>query len=138
MSQDRSSRWFRSSPFLSVKPRRSHRFSDTPPLSGPFISNLSGLARELSIVVVAGLNEKLEGEEQTSNTLVVIGTDGDVVAIYGKLHLYDAFGYKESDPSVQVQPRHLKHSRLAASASECLTSLGEQTAIGVAAFKQRE
>ncbi|MEE1622673.1 nitrilase-related carbon-nitrogen hydrolase [Zafaria sp. J156] len=124
---------------LFTAPSMDGSFLDTAePLSGPFISNLSGLARELSIVVVAGLNEKLEGEEQTSNTLVVIGTDGDVVAIYGKLHLYDAFGYKESDPSVQVQPRHLKHSRLAASASECLTSLGEQTAIGVAAFKQRE
>lgn len=67
------------------------------PLSGPFVAGLSELARELSIFVVAGINEELEGGEQISNTLVAVGPEGGVVAVYRKLHLYDAFGYKESE-----------------------------------------
>jgi predicted amidohydrolase len=67
------------------------------PLSGPFVVGLSDLARELSIFIVAGINEELEGGEQISNTLVAVGPEGAVVGIYRKLHLYDAFGYKESD-----------------------------------------
>jgi predicted amidohydrolase len=67
------------------------------PLSGPFVTGLSALARELSIFIVAGINEELEGGEQISNTLVAVGPQGDVVGVYRKLHLYDAFGYKESE-----------------------------------------
>ncbi|MCU1519387.1 MAG: hydrolase [Pseudarthrobacter sp.] len=67
------------------------------PLSGPFVTGLSELARELSIFIVAGINEELEGGEQISNTLVAVGAEGAVVGVYRKLHLYDAFGYKESD-----------------------------------------
>jgi predicted amidohydrolase len=67
------------------------------PLSGPFVTSLSQLAEELGIFIVAGINEELDGGEQISNTLVALGPLGDVVAVYRKLHLYDAFGYKESD-----------------------------------------
>jgi predicted amidohydrolase len=66
-------------------------------LSGPFVTGLSALARELSIFIVAGINEELEGGEQIFNTLVAVGPQGDVVGVYRKLHLYDAFGYKESE-----------------------------------------
>jgi predicted amidohydrolase len=65
-------------------------------LSGPFVTNLAALARELDIFVVAGINEQLEDGEQISNTLVAVDPQGSVVAVYRKLHLYDAFGYKES------------------------------------------
>lgn len=83
---------------LFTAPSMDGSFLETAePLSGPFVTRLSELARELSIVVVAGLNEELDGGGQISNTLVAIGTDGEVVAVYRKLHLYDAFGYKESD-----------------------------------------
>jgi predicted amidohydrolase len=65
-------------------------------LSGPFVTRLATLAQELDIFVVAGINERLEDGEQISNTLVALDPQGSVVAVYRKLHLYDAFGYKES------------------------------------------
>ncbi|MFE4230087.1 carbon-nitrogen hydrolase family protein [Arthrobacter sp. NPDC056886] len=82
---------------MFTAPSMDGSFLDTAePLSGPFVTGLSELARELSIFVVAGINEELEGGEQISNTLVAVGPQGGVVAIYRKLHLYDAFGYQES------------------------------------------
>lgn len=46
--------------------------------------------------VVAGVNERLDEPGRISNTLVAAGPAGDFVAEYRKIHLYDAFGYRES------------------------------------------
>lgn len=83
---------------MFTAPSMDKAFLDTAePLSGPFVTSLRDLAQDLSLFLVAGINEQLEGGEKISNTLVAVGPQGDVVAIYRKLHLYDAFGYKESD-----------------------------------------
>ncbi|WP_255447623.1 carbon-nitrogen hydrolase family protein [Schumannella sp. 10F1B-5-1] len=66
-------------------------------LDGPFVTGLQRLAAETGAVVVAGLAERIPGEtERFANTLVAV--DGDaVLATYRKIHLYDAFGSRESD-----------------------------------------
>lgn len=69
-------------------------------LDGDFVSHISSLAKQHSIAVVAGMTESLEGNTKGSNTVVAIGRDGEQLGVYRKVHLYDAFGYKESD---QVQ-----------------------------------
>ncbi|MEC3981772.1 carbon-nitrogen hydrolase family protein [Amycolatopsis sp. H20-H5] len=66
-------------------------------LDGEFVTALRGLAKEREITVVAGINEALPGERRISNTLVAAGPDGAIAALYRKLHLYDAFGFRESD-----------------------------------------
>ncbi|MGN6326824.1 carbon-nitrogen hydrolase family protein [Pseudolysinimonas sp.] len=67
-------------------------------LHGPFARALAELAAELGIHLVAGMIERVDGEsERVANTLVALGPDGDLVARYRKLHLYDAFGARESD-----------------------------------------
>lgn len=66
------------------------------PLDGVFASALAGLAAELGIHLVAGMLERAEGG-RAYNTAVALAPTGDVVARYRKLHLYDAFGQKESD-----------------------------------------
>lgn len=60
-----------------------------------FVQQLSLLAAELGIAVVAGGYES-SGESRPYNTLVVIGADGRILDTYRKLHLYDAFSYQES------------------------------------------
>jgi predicted amidohydrolase len=66
-------------------------------LDGPFVAGLTRLAGDLGIHLVAGLSERVEGETtRFSNTLVAVGPTG-LVAVYRKLHLYDAFGARESD-----------------------------------------
>ena len=66
------------------------------PLDGPFVIRLAEAAAEHDLTVVAGMFEVSEDPERPYNTLVVVGPDG-LRASYRKIHLYDSFGYRESD-----------------------------------------
>jgi predicted amidohydrolase len=65
-------------------------------LDGPFTAALTDLARSHAIVIVAGMVEKTDGGDRVRNTVVAVDGTG-VIARYRKLHLYDAFGQRESD-----------------------------------------
>jgi deaminated glutathione amidase len=73
--------------------------SGAQPLDGPFVRALGALSRRHGIHLVAGVVETvLPGDgSRASNTLVALDPVGDLVASYRKLHLYDAFGQRESD-----------------------------------------
>lgn len=66
------------------------------PLDGAFVQGLAEVAHRLGIHLVAGLVETADADH-FSNTLVAVSPAGDIVATYRKLHLYDAFGQRESD-----------------------------------------
>ncbi len=67
-------------------------------LHGPFVRALAELAAELGIHIVAGMAERVPGEEKrVANTLVALDNHGELVAHYRKVHLYDAFGQRESE-----------------------------------------
>jgi len=64
-------------------------------VDGDFTRALREIARRRAVVVVAGLVERGTGERVRN---AVVAVDGDhVLAVYRKLHLYDAFGQHESD-----------------------------------------
>ena len=65
------------------------------PLDGPFISGVAVLARALRLPVVVGTAET-NPDGLPFNTLVALDQSGAVRATYRKIHLYDAFGYRES------------------------------------------
>jgi predicted amidohydrolase len=65
-------------------------------IDGPFIAGVRAIAADLDIHVVVGLVEATSEADRFSNTLVAISPAGDILATYRKLHLYDAFGEKES------------------------------------------
>jgi predicted amidohydrolase len=67
------------------------------PVDGPFATALAALAAELGIHLVAGMLETTDDPKRFSNTLVAFDASGALVAKYRKIHLYDAFGQKESD-----------------------------------------
>lgn len=68
------------------------------PLDGPFVTGLAELARETGVHLVAGVAETAEpGDDRIHNTLVTLAPDGSLIAHYRKVHLYDAFGQRESD-----------------------------------------
>lgn len=71
-------------------------------LDGPAVSLLKSLSAELGIALVAGINE-VANETHVYNTLVGID-EGEVKATYRKVHLYDAFGYRESDRVLAADP----------------------------------
>ncbi|BBX50973.1 carbon-nitrogen hydrolase family protein [Mycolicibacterium poriferae] len=79
------------------------RFVDSAePLDGPSVTRLARASAELGVSVVVGLNEPA-GDGRIHNTLVAL-QDGAIAAVYRKVHLYDAFGYKESDRVLAADP----------------------------------
>ncbi|MEU1970192.1 carbon-nitrogen hydrolase family protein [Microbacterium sp. NPDC019599] len=65
-------------------------------LDGPFTRALTRLAADRGLIIVAGLLEKGGDPRRVRNTVVAVDASG-VIATYRKLHLYDAFGQRESD-----------------------------------------
>jgi deaminated glutathione amidase len=74
------------------------------PLEGRPVSWARGLARELGIDLVAGsVAERREGHERVANTSVHAGPDGELKAVYRKIHMFDVevggVEYRESEHS---------------------------------------
>lgn len=65
------------------------------PLDGPFVTAMRERTQGLHVTVVFGMHETSD-EPRPFNTLVVMRS-GEVLGIYRKLHLYDAFAAVESD-----------------------------------------
>ena len=65
-------------------------------IDGPFVTGLTELAAAHGVHVVAGLLERGVDGRRVRNTAVAVDGSG-VLASYRKLHLYDAFGQRESD-----------------------------------------
>ena len=64
------------------------------PQGGPFDLAVRAAADRTEATVVAGMFESSDDTERPFNTLLV---RGGADAAYRKIHLYDSFGYKESD-----------------------------------------
>jgi deaminated glutathione amidase len=61
---------------------------------GPFATEVARVAEVRGTTVVAGMFESSADPDRPFNTLVVRGA---AAADYRKIHLYDSFGYRESD-----------------------------------------
>ncbi|MFI9075819.1 carbon-nitrogen hydrolase family protein [Streptomyces sioyaensis] len=64
------------------------------PLDGPWAEGVRAVARETGVTVVAGMFTPADGG-RVANTLLATGPG--VEESYDKIHLYDAFGFRESD-----------------------------------------
>ncbi|ROP74334.1 carbon-nitrogen hydrolase family protein [Curtobacterium sp. PhB115] len=92
------------------------------PLDGPFVTGLQAIARETGVALVVGIAETTEAAEATEatdaadrfrNTLVAVLPSGELAATYRKVHLYDAFGSRESDHIESGDPEQLPVFELA-------------------------
>lgn len=75
-------------------------------LDGYFVSELQSAAKHRGINVLAGISETIEDDKRHYNTLVYLDDNGQLQGCYRKIHMYDAFGHRESDsvaPSVSCQ-----------------------------------
>jgi deaminated glutathione amidase len=89
------------------------------PLEGSAIGWARALARELGVDLVAGsISERLAGQDKLANTSVHVGPDGELKAVYRKLHMFD----------VEVGGRTYRESELEEPGDEIVTS---QTSDGV-------
>ncbi len=71
-----------------------HLGSYAESLAGDFAQSVEALAQRLDTTVVAGMFETSEDPDRPFNTLLVRGA---AEATYRKIHLYDSFGYRESE-----------------------------------------
>jgi deaminated glutathione amidase len=74
------------------------------PLDGRPVTWARETARELGIDVVAGsVAERREGHDRVANTSVHVGPDGELKAVYRKIHMFDVevggVAYRESEHS---------------------------------------
>ncbi len=71
-------------------------------LDGPSIAWARATARELGVELVAGsIVQRVAGQEKLANTSVHVGADGELKAVYRKVHMFDVEvdgrSYNESD-----------------------------------------
>jgi predicted amidohydrolase len=60
------------------------------PLDGPTITWARSLARDLGVWLLAGsITEKMDRSDMRANTSCLIGPEGEIVATYRKIHLFD-------------------------------------------------
>lgn len=71
---------------------------ETETLEGAFVRTMSQMAKQHRVWCIFGMRETAPGTVGRSfNTTVVLNDSGDIVGVYRKTHLYDAFGARESD-----------------------------------------
>ncbi len=66
-------------------------------LDGPFVAHLRSVAQKHQLTVIAGFGETIDDSARVTNTVVAVEPSGELVAIYRKVHLFDAFGFQESE-----------------------------------------
>jgi deaminated glutathione amidase len=66
------------------------------PLDGEFCRGLADAAKSAGLAIVASLFEPAP-DGRVFNTTVGFSRDGSLVAVYRKIHLFDALGHRESD-----------------------------------------
>jgi deaminated glutathione amidase len=70
--------------------REEERIAGAEPVDGPTVAALCDLARRRRIFVLAGsIAEKVDAPGKTANTSVLVGDQGEVLAAYRKIHLFD-------------------------------------------------
>jgi deaminated glutathione amidase len=89
---------------LDIRGATADYLAGAEPLDGRTISWAGDLARELEIDLVAGsVAERREGRERVANTSVHVGPDGELKAVYRKIHMFDVevggVEYRESEHS---------------------------------------
>src|ERR671919_1072153 len=89
---------------LDIRGATADYLAGAEPLDGRPVTWARELARELGIDLVAGsVAERREGRERVANTSVHVGPDGEVKAVYRKIHMFDVevggVEYRESEHS---------------------------------------
>jgi deaminated glutathione amidase len=74
------------------------------PLDGPFVQRVAAVAARFGLWIVAGMAESVPGVSRVHNTLVYVDPTGMLAGCYRKVHLYDAFGFRESEWVLAGEP----------------------------------
>lgn len=81
--------------------------SGAEPITGPTAQFLAGKAREHGVYIHGGsIAEAIPGSERVRNTTLVFAPEGDLIANYSKIHLFDLDlpGRAQSQEAATVEP----------------------------------
>ncbi len=78
-----------------VSPEELYMISED--LGGDFVKRYIEIAKEYSSIVIGTLFERTEAKPKVYNTVVMITPDEKIKIVYRKTHLFNAYGYRESD-----------------------------------------
>ena len=67
------------------------------PVDGPFVTEMREAARRHGVAVAAGVTLEGDGRGRASNGVVLVDAHGELRGVYRKVHLYDAYGERESE-----------------------------------------
>ena len=81
------------------------------PVDGPFAQAISEEAKTAGVAVIVGMTEAPSADGRATNAVLAIDEQGRTIGVYRKVHLYDAFGYRESDRIVPHAPSALVFER---------------------------
>ncbi len=70
------------------------------PTDGPFAQSMAEAAEQHRIAVLVGMYEQSDDPDRDLNTVLAFSANGEPTGAYRKIHLYDAFGQRESDTLV--------------------------------------
>jgi predicted amidohydrolase len=81
------------------------------PVDGPFAQAIAQAAKNAGVAVIAGMTEAPTGDGRCTNAVLAVDEQGRTLGVYRKVHLYDAFGQRESDRIVPHAPSALVFDR---------------------------
>lgn len=82
-------------PFRIADPAVVYNYSETP-VSSKYLMELSKLAGELGVFILAHFIERTDTPPLTLSTSIILTDKGDAIPVYSKMHLFDAYGFRES------------------------------------------
>lgn len=85
--------------FMNYYPGKDY-IGKAQPLTGPFGNEMKRLAKEHGMWIVFGMNQESGWKERSYNTIVCLSDQGRIMETYQKVHLFDAFSWKESKDTV--------------------------------------
>ncbi|MEM0272158.1 MAG: carbon-nitrogen hydrolase family protein [Thermoprotei archaeon] len=87
--------------YFSPEDTLEQRSKQAESLSGKFVKTVREISRENGVSITVGIHESVEGSLKTYNTTVTTDENGEIINVYRKTHLYDAFNYTESAATQQ-------------------------------------
>jgi predicted amidohydrolase len=76
-------------------PRLVYSYSETP-LTSRYLTEMAKLAGELGVFILVHFIEKTDTPPLTMSTSIIVTDRGEAIPVYSKMHLFDAYGFRES------------------------------------------
>ena len=83
--------------YFSSEDSLEKRAKEAESLEGNFVKNILKISKQYNLSITVGMYESIENNLKTYNTTITTDDNGNIINIYRKTHLYDAFNFKESE-----------------------------------------